>query len=179
MPGFKTFDLTKTAAPASHGILFFWCSSVPFARLQTLQTSPKLSQPFAAAPTSHGILFFRCSSMRFARLQNPPQLTKTARTLRHSPLKPRQSVLTLFKRAVCQVSKPSNTHQNCRTPSLQLPGATAFCYAVQACRLPGFKIFQKWPNPPTSHGILFLRCSRVPFARLQNTKTAPTIRGSS
>ena len=170
-------------APA---ICFSGGSRLPFARPQTPQTLPTLSQASKATTltaTCPCHLFFRGFKTAVCPPSNPPNASAGLQGNNSYSYMPLPSVFQGFKTAVCPPSNPPNA-------SAGLQGNNSYSYmplpsvfqGVQDCRLPALKPPKRFRRPPRQQllqlhasAICFSGGSRLPFARPQTPQTLPTL----
>ena len=170
-------------APA---ICFSGGSRLPFARPQTPQALPTLSQASKATTltaTCPCHLFFRGFKTAVCPPSNPPNASAGLQGNNSYSYMPLPSVFQGFKTAVCPPSNPPNA-------SAGLQGNNSYSYmplpsvfqGVQDCRLPALKPPKRFRRPPRQQllqlhasAICFSGGSRLPFARPQTPQTLPTL----
>ena len=170
-------------APA---ICFSGGSRLPFARPQTPQALPTLSQASKATTltaTCPCHLFFRGFKTAVCPPSNPPNACAGLQGNNSYSYMPLPSVFQGFKTAVCPPSNPPNA-------SAGLQGNNSYSYmplpsvfqGVQDCRLPALKPPKRFRRPPRQQllqlhasAICFSGGSRLPFARPQTPQTLPTL----
>ena len=173
-------------APA---ICFSGGSRLPFARPQTPQTLPTLSQASKATTltaTCPCHLFFRGFKTAVCPPSNPPNASAGLQGNNSYSYMPLPSVFQGFKTAVCPPSNPPNASN----PPAGLQGNNSYSYmplpsvfqGVQDCRLPALKPPKRFRRPPRQQllqlhasAICFSGGSRLPFARPQTPQTLPTL----
>ena len=173
-------------APA---ICFSGGSRLPFARPQTPQTLPTLSQASKATTltaTCPCHLFFRGFKTAVCPPSNPPNASAGLKATTLTATCPCHLFFRGFKTAVCPPSNPPNASN----PPAGLQGNNSYSYmplpsvfqGVQDCRLPALKPPKRFRRPPRQQllqlhasAICFSGGSRLPFARPQTPQTLPTL----
>ena len=170
-------------APA---ICFSGGSRLPFARPQTPQTLPTLSQASKATTltaTCPCHLFFRGFKTAVCPPSNPPNASAGLQGNNSYSYMPLPSVFQGFKTAVCPPSNPPNASAGlqCNNSYSYMPLPSVF-QGVQDCRLPALKPPKRFRRPPRQQllqlhasAICFSGGSRLPFARPQTPQTLPTL----
>ena len=179
-------QLLQLHAPA---ICFSRGSRLPFARPQTPQTLPTLSQASKATTltaTCPCHLFFRGFKTAVCPPSNPPNASAGLQGNNSYSYMPLPSVFQGFKTAVCPPSNPPNASN----PPAGLQGNNSYSYmplpsvfqGVQDCRFPALKPPKRFRRPPRQQllqlhasAICFSGGSRLPFARPQTPQTLPTL----